>query len=105
MTLYGVCRVMAGVALVCETSFLRSLRLASCHVLSAAPASAIFVKARKWFVFASRKKNASAFFLFLSFINNNNIYIDMDIDIGYLRLSLGYLLPCFRLSVGYVSVM
>lgn len=73
MTLYGFCRVMAGVALVFETSFLRSLRLASCRVLSAAPASAILVKARKWFVFASRKKTLPlSFFFFLSFINNNN---------------------------------
>lgn len=83
----------------------RSQWLANCRVLSAAPASDILVKARKWFVFASRKKNASAFFLFLSFINNNNnIYIDIDIDIGYLCLSLGYLLPRFRLSVGYLGL-
>ena len=34
--------------------------------------SSLFVEANKMVIRASLKKNASAFFLFLSFINNNN---------------------------------
>ena len=52
MALYGFCRIMVGVALSVEVRFYSLYRLASCRVLSAAPASAIFVKARKWFVLA-----------------------------------------------------
>ena len=84
---------MAGVALVCETSFLRSLRLASCRVLSAAPASAILVKARKWFVLAispfapslSRVRACARF-------NDNNNIIDIDNRYRY-----KVVLACFKL--------
>ena len=53
----------------------------------------------------SQKTLPLSFFFFLLSTTITTIYIDMDIDIGYLRLSLGYLLPLFRLSFGYLWVM
>ena len=90
MALYGFCRIMVGVALSVEVRFYSLYRLASCRVLSAAPASAIFVKARKWFVlavyaFVLLKKRfslpRSRVYARARFNDNNNI---IDIDNRYI---------------------
>lgn len=101
MALYGFCRIMVGVALSVEVRFYSLYRLASCRVLSAAPASAIFVKARKWFVlavyaFALLKKRfslpRSRVYARARFNDNNNNIIDIDNRYRY-----KVVLACFSL--------
>lgn len=101
MALYGFCRIMVGVALSVEVRFYSLYRLASCRVLSAAPASAIFVKARKWFVlavyaFVLLKKRfslpRSRVYARARFNDNNNNIIDIDNRYRY-----KVVLACFSL--------
>lgn len=103
MALYGFCRIMVGVALSVEVRFYSLYRLASCRVLSAAPASAIFVKARKWFVlavyaFALLKKRfslpRSRVYARARFNDNYNNIIDID---NRYRYRYKVVLACFSL--------
>lgn len=91
MVLYGFCRVMAGVALVVEVCF-ALYGLASCRVLSVAPASAIFVKARKWFVLAISPFAPSLSRVRACAFNDNNNIIDIDNRYRY-----KVVLACFKL--------